>query len=151
MKILFGIAIGIGLVFSVFWVFRKAVSPYYLLSVPKFITDTTKKSYSIEDLNNLRVQSLALEEKLASTNKRIDDLLIFGGIIITLLLAINVGVFVNAQREVDKHLKENFENHKTKILGYLAEVEETVGRAKAELELVQDLRKNAEPITTPTQ
>ena len=149
MKIIFGILIGVSIFFILFWGYRKIINPYYTLSIPQFVVDTSKKRLAQEDIIALKNQSLTLEEKLASNNKRIDDMLIFGGIIITLLLSINVVVYLNAEKEVDKYFREHFETHKQKVLKYLAEVEETAGKIKTELELLQNLRKQAETIQTP--
>ncbi len=75
-----------------------------------------------------------------------DDILIFGGIIITLLLAINVVAYVNAERQVERYFMENFEIHKQKVLTYKMEIEEMVAEAKTELELAQDLRRRIESL-----
>ncbi|MES2372202.1 MAG: hypothetical protein V4557_06460 [Bacteroidota bacterium] len=151
MKILFGILIGVIIAFSLLFGNRKLINPYYTLSIPEFVIDTSKKRLSQEDIISLKNQSLSLEEKLASNNKRLDDLLIFGGIIITLLLAISVGVYINAERKVEKHLKDNFDIHKEKVLKYLAEVEETAGKIKTELDLLQNIRKRTEQVQIPTK
>lgn len=50
-----------------------------------------------------------------SLHTRINDFYIFAGVVITLLLAINVGVYVKADQEVDKHFRENFERYRKKI------------------------------------
>lgn len=150
MKVALGILIGFTIIFSLFYGYRKVINPHYKVSIPQFVTDTSKIIHFQDDIAALQTQSLNLEEKLASANKRIDDMLIFGGIIITLLLAINVGVYVNAEKEVNKHFRENFDIHKEKVLKYLAEVEETAGKIKTELDLVQNIREKAEVIQTPT-
>jgi len=77
-------------------------------------------------------------------------MLIFGGIIVTLLLAINVAVYVNSERQVDKYFRDNFEIHKQKVLKYTTEAEEMAGKIKAELELWQNLRKQqTQTVQTP--
>jgi hypothetical protein len=149
MKILLGILTGVCLVLILFYGFRKIVNPYYAVSIPQFITDTSKKRLAQEDLIGLKTATLSLEEKISSANKRIDDILIFGGIIVTLLLAINVVVYVNAERQVEKYFRDNFEAHKQKVLTYRDEIEEMVGQAKTELELAQTLRRQAQTIQTP--
>ena len=45
------------------------------------------------------------EEKFSSIGKRLDDFLVFGGVVITLLLAITVSVYLKTESEVDKHMK----------------------------------------------
>jgi uncharacterized protein YneF (UPF0154 family) len=103
-----------------------------------------------EDVFEIKNEILTSNEKISSIDKRIDDVLVFGGIIVTLLLAINIGVFINVDKQVDKHLKDNFEVHKKKIMEYASEVEQAVGKIRTELELAQNLRRNFEnDNTTP--
>jgi len=49
-----------------------------------------------------------MPEVVNSLHTRINDFYIFAGIVTTLLLAINVGVFIRAEDEVEKHIKQNF-------------------------------------------
>src|ERR1017187_9352134 len=51
--------------------------------------DTSSKN-NPPTINDLKMRILNGDEKLNSTNKRFDDLYILGGIIITLLIAINI-------------------------------------------------------------
>ena len=50
-----------------------------------------------------------------SLHTRINDFYIFAGIVITLLLAINVGVYIKADEEVDKHFRENFDKYEKEV------------------------------------
>ena len=84
-----------------------------------------------DKISELMLLNYTIEEKLNSVNKRIDDLYIFGGIIITLLLAINVGVYVKAESDVEKHFRDNYETYKTKILGLVEEAEQHAGKLKS--------------------
>lgn len=52
---------------------------------------------------------------MGALHTRINDFYIFAGIVITLLLAINVGVFIRAKDEVEKHIKENYDAYRIKI------------------------------------
>ncbi|HMH21345.1 MAG TPA: hypothetical protein VK563_06200 [Puia sp.] len=150
MKIALGISIGVFSTLAIFLWFRVFINPKYTLSIPQFITDTSRKRLAQEDIISLKNQSLGFEEKIASANKRLDDMLIFGGIIVTLLLAINVAVYVNSERQVDKYFRDNFEIHKQKVLKYTTEAEEMAGKIKAELELWQNLRKQqTQTVQTP--
>jgi uncharacterized protein YneF (UPF0154 family) len=146
MKVVWGILLGFCLVFVLLWGYRNIINPNYILSIPQFVSGTSRKRPAQEDIIALKSQSLNLEEKIASANKRVDDLLIFGGIIITLLLAINVGVYVNAEKQADKYFRDNFEIHKQKILKYLVETEEAANKIKAELELTVSERKQIESV-----
>ncbi len=151
MKFWLGVFVGVCILFILFWGYRVIINPHYALLTPKFITDNTQKRFVPEELHAWKTTVLNMEEKISSTNKRIDDFFIFGGIIITLLLAINVGVYVNADNVVDKHLKDHFGVHQKKVEGHLAEVEQIAGKVKTELELVQTFRKQIESIQPPLE
>lgn len=56
-----------------------------------------------------------INESVASLHSRINDFYIFAGIVITLLLAINVGVYIRAQDEIERHIDENFEEYREQI------------------------------------
>ena len=70
-----------------------------------YVTNTSALTVSTADVN----------DAVASLHSRINDFYIFAGIVITLLLAINIGVYVKADEEVDKHLRDNFSKHQRKI------------------------------------
>ena len=48
---------------------------------------------------------------VTALHTRINDFYIFAGIVITLLLAINVGVYIKADQEVDHHMRENVQRY----------------------------------------
>ena len=77
--------------------------------------DSSQKNNSVE-FTNLNTKQLNLEEKIVSTNKRFDDLYVLGGIIITLLIAINIGIFITVDNRVDKYFKEHFDEHEKNIV-----------------------------------
>ena len=58
---------------------------------------------------------IVLEEKIVSLNKRLDDFYILSAVIVTLLLAINIGIFVKAGHEIKDHFDEHFQEHQEKI------------------------------------
>jgi len=151
MRIFLGILIGICITFALLWGYRKFINPFYEVSVPHFVADTSKKVLVQGDMVELKSQNLSTIEKIESVNKRLDDLLIFGTIIITLLLAINVTVYVNTDRQVDKYFRDNFEAHKEKVTKHLAEVEEMAGKIKTEFEIIQNIRKQSETVQTPIE
>ncbi len=64
-----------------------------------------------------------MTEAVSSLHSRINDFYIFAGIVITLLLAINVGVYVKADDDVEKHFHENF--HK-----YIKQMERSINLAR---------------------
>ncbi|HMJ67240.1 MAG TPA: hypothetical protein VK508_00010 [Cyclobacteriaceae bacterium] len=57
-----------------------------------------------------------IDPAVNALHSRINDFYIFAGIVITLLLAINVGVFVRADEEVDKQIEESFGKHEKEII-----------------------------------
>jgi len=66
-----------------------------------YVTNTKALVVTTQDINGA----------LGALHSRINDFYIFAGIVITLLLAINVGVYVKADEEVDKHFRENFQSY----------------------------------------
>lgn len=65
---------------------------------------------------------------VSSLHSRINDFYIFAGIAITLLLVINVGVFVKADAEVDQQIKTTFGKHEEDILQLIEDLREITSR-----------------------
>ncbi len=84
------------------------------------------------------------EEKLASVNKRFDDLYILGSIIVMLLVVIVASVYLKTESDVKKHLEENFGKYKDQVLGYVTEAEQSTEKVKTEIDLIAKLRKSME-------
>lgn len=116
MKILLGILCGILIATVIFWSFRK-------LKTEESIS--LLSSYYIPDSKGNELQ-LLYDEKITALNKRLDDLLVFGGIIITLLLGINAGIFVNTERQVDAYLRRNYGVFHDQIRDYVTKAENLV-------------------------
>ena len=147
-KYLFGALIGILIFLTIYFCYRKIFlverfdyshyKNYSILAFPPktVLGDSLSIDYKIA-LSNA-------EEKINSLNKRIDDLYIFGGIIITLLLAINVAVYVNAESIVEKYLKENYQKYNEKIRSFCDEAEIEFIKLRTEAELITDLRAKLE-------
>ena len=57
-----------------------------------------------------------LEEQVNSLQKRIDDMYVFAGVVVTLLLAINVGVYVRAANQINDYIKDNFKKHEIELV-----------------------------------
>jgi hypothetical protein len=72
----------------------------------------------------LTIHDVGLEPGVNALHARINDFYIFAGIVITLLLAINVGVFVRADEEVDKQIKENFGKRQEEIVAIAEQLRE---------------------------
>jgi hypothetical protein len=64
----------------------------------------------------LSIHDAGLEPAVNALHSRINDFYIFSGIVITLLLAINVGVFVRADDEVDRQIRESLGKHQEEIM-----------------------------------
>jgi hypothetical protein len=112
-SILLGIMIGIFLAVSISFVYDVfLLSHKTFQSYSPLANDTSEIHNNIRDLKTANINN---EEKIGSLNKRFDDLLIFGGIIITLLLAINLTVYVKTESEVDKYFKKHFKEYESKI------------------------------------
>jgi hypothetical protein len=98
-----------------------------------------------EDFFSIKMQQGIHEESLAAYNRRIDDILSFGGIIVTLLLVIVAGVYVKAERDVDKHLKEQFQTYQSKIIKIVDEADIQSSIALAQLEVTTKFIRKSEP------
>ena len=66
----------------------------------------------------LVITSSQINDAVSSLHSRINDFYIFAGIVITLLLAINIGVYIKADEEIDKHFRENFEKYERKAKAF---------------------------------
>lgn len=64
----------------------------------------------------LTIYDAGLEVSVNALHSRINDFYIFAGIVITLLLAINVGVFVRADEEVDRQMEKTIGPHQKEII-----------------------------------
>ena len=147
-KYLLGALIGIFFFLAIYFGYRKILlaerfdySHYKNYSILAFPPNTPlSDSLSID----YKIVLSNLEEKINSINKRIDDLYIFGGIIITLLLAINVAVYVNAESIVEKFLKENYEKYSQKIKSYSDQAEVEFIKLRTQVELIIGLKEKLE-------
>jgi hypothetical protein len=86
--------------------------------------------------NALVVNIAKVNEAVSSLHSRINDFYIFAGIVITLLLAINVGIYVKADEEVDKQIKQQFEVYKMEIKRILKKSK----RLRRELETLKKIK-----------
>jgi predicted PurR-regulated permease PerM len=89
----------------------------------------------------LKSQQAVLDAQLTAYNKRIDDIFIFGGIIITLLLAIIASIYIKAEHDVENHFKKNFESYRTRSLAVLNEVQQFSTTAKTQIGIMQTWAK----------
>jgi len=140
-KILFGLLAGIMLtitctfVYRTYWLRDYATKPVFTRMV-----DTAKINYQ-QSIFQLNVVNANLDEKISSFNKRMDDFLVFGGIIITLLLAVTVSVYLKTETEVSKHFEERFGDYAKKVKEKHDEILTMVTRAQIEFENLQAFKK----------
>lgn len=146
-KTLLNFVLGICATLFVMFIYRtillEKTTPYSININTSDSLEKVKIESFIRDLE----KSENVVEKLSSTNKRIDDILIFGGIIITLLLAINVGVYVKAESEVNKHFRDNFDPIKTEMEQKLKDINTISQKARTELDLIVKMKNTADNST----
>jgi len=133
-KILFGILFGVFLTLSVTFLWRTYWLRDYVSNLPKIekISDTSKIAIQ-QSIMQIKLSSANFDEKFISINKRLDDFLVFGGIIITLLLAITVSVYLKTESEVNKHFEEKFGDHIKRMADYEKEAGILLGKIKTSL------------------
>lgn len=151
MKSILHVLLGIILTILVYFCYTKIILSENIRTVQKqtFLIDTIthkiqKDSNSVVAKINYEIQTevLTINERINSINKRFDDLYIFGGIIITLLLAITLSVYIKAEAEVDKHFRDNFDKYKNQIIQNATEVEKIINEIKVKAEIIEKLRSN---------
>jgi|GEM_PF-1866525 len=89
------------------------------------------------------------DEKINSINARINDFYVFSGIIITLLLAINVSVYIKTSNEVDKHMKDNYDAYKQEIEKQLQDAKQLVGLIQGEHDFAKKINSKTKEDLTP--
>ena len=140
-KILLGILIGIFLSFCASYLWRTYwLRDFLMTPVTVSKTDTLKETLTASIMQS-KLQNAKFEENFQSINKRLDDFLIFGGMIITLLLAITVSVYLKTEAEVSKHFKENLGKYTEDAKKLVEEINKTGESAKQELALIQSSKK----------
>ena len=157
--IIFGFVIGTLLILGTLLCYSKITQASQLIEIQhqtlKLLTDTTKKN-SPASLNEINIKIVNLDEQITSLNKRFDDFYIMGSIVVVLLLAINVGVFVNIEWKIERYFKSNFDGHLGRIMDYEKKSSDMFGRIKARSDYIQqtfDLLRTEQtvPQNEPTQ
>ena len=148
MKYLLGAVIGIFILLTIIFCYRKIFvidryNGFYYKSISVLVSPS-KTNDKDTLLIDYKIALSNLEERNNSTNKRIDDLYIFGGIIITLLLAINISVYVNAESVVNKFLKENYNEYNEKIKNYTEQAEIEFIKLSTEVKIITEFREKIE-------
>jgi len=136
-KILIGIFFGmiISLLFYIFWdnvILTKRENKFII----PIDTAQAKGLINKEIIDKPITRIFQLDEEITSFNQRLDDLYILGGIIIALLLAINIGVYIKAEAEIEKHFKDSFSKYKEQVINCVNEAESLIKKAQTELDLI---------------
>lgn len=142
-QVFLGTALGLCLFFTVLLVFHKPIVERYFLDIT---LEKIQNEQYVLLLNKIKKDSISListpttnyDERLISMNKRFDDFYIMAGIIITLLLAINIGIYVNTDSKVDRYFQDHFEEQEAKIKKKVAESEKIVATLKSTTELYME-------------
>lgn len=151
--ILFGIIIGIACSMS-FLITYRAWGLHNLIQSPINLgkLDTTKESL-IQSINQFKITTITFQEKFDSVNKRLDDFLLFGGLIITLLLALSISVYFKTEAEVDKHMKTRtqeiekyIEKSKQVLNEGLTEIGSLLANARIKSDAIGEIQKNVSKI-----
>jgi hypothetical protein len=100
-------------------------------------------------INDFNIKLVSGDEKIASLHKRFDDLYVLGGTIVVLLIAINIGIYVRTEDEVERYFTENFEVHNKKILNFLEQSADAVAKIDANLAVSQNKQDTTTETTEP--
>ncbi|MEO8885981.1 MAG: hypothetical protein ABI367_07955 [Mucilaginibacter sp.] len=147
-KIIFGIIIGVFLSVSFTFLYRTYYLRDYVVSAPDLKT-IKPDPISGKNIEQAIINS-TFDEKINSLNKRSDDFLLFGSMIITLMLGISVSVYLRTEGEVTKHFKENFSSYQEKVIEATSHIEKLLSEAQSNAEIVNALKQKAESQTDKT-
>ena len=159
-KSILGSLIGLLLFFIVLLVFHKPIVDRYVLDIKQtsiniaLLKDTSRTNFNntkANDINTeLKTYEAILDERINSLNKRFDDLYILSAIIVTLLLAINIGVFINTDSKVEKYFKDHHQDITEKLKVYQTEAEALFSSLKARSDLINvEIAKKDKKVSKP--
>ncbi len=149
--ILFGVLTGIVLTCGVSFIFRTWwLKDYIEAPIINNKCDTSKEAL-VQSVEQLKVLNASFVEKMDAVNKRLDDFLVFGGLIITLLLAISISVYLKTESEVDKHMKKDFAKNKEDIEKVCAAANNKLGEIEGILIIAQQKQIELENLTKSPQ
>lgn len=153
-KIIFGIICGVLLSLLLYFCYylgkqKREDTVYFAMEkVASIVNEKSKfKSANTSELMEEKLKNAVNEEKINTLNTRFNDLYVLGGIIVTVLLAINLGVYIKTEQEVAKHFTDNYSEYKNQIEEKLTESTALVQKIKAEYNSVEELKKNNEQQT----
>lgn len=143
-KIFFGIFVGIAVSLLGVFIFSKLGSKSIeqkINNTYSYIKDIYQPADLKEKIEAFQKKSEITDEKINTINTRFNDMYVLGGVIITLLLGINISVYIRAENEVNKHFKENYNKHKEQIVSYVSEAEKLVGELKSKVDLAKSFEQ----------
>ncbi len=149
LTILLGVIIGIAISMS-FLITYRAWGLHNIVQAPISLgrLDTTKDGLA-QSINQFKISTLNFQEKFDSVNKRLDDFLVFGGLIVTLLLGLSVSIYFKTETEVDKHMKtrrkeidDEIENNKKAMRENLTAMGSFLADAKVKSDAIAAIQKN---------
>jgi hypothetical protein len=143
-KVVLGILIGIFTVLIVYFSYRIYYLPDKPITFYQTILDSARTSRTLairEKLADIKIAEANTDEKLISINKRFDDYLLFGGIVVTLLLGIVATVYFKTEAEVAKNFDEKFGDYQKRIQAAADKVEKLLNSVEAEAEIIQGIRQ----------
>lgn len=143
-KIILGILIGIGLATVFTFLYRTWwLNDYIGKDVVPVKCDSTKEAM-IQSVQQLQILNASFAEKIEALNKRLDDFLVFGGMVITLLLAITISVYLKTESEVSKHMNKYAEDIDKDIIKNKEAIEKYLTQAA---QLVQEIESKKDAAT----
>lgn len=133
MKILLGTLLGIYIILVIMFLY------------PRFTLSKTDESLVDSSGTNINLEQFLkekgnYEEKIASVNKRFDDLFVLGGILVTVLLAINIGAYLKAEADVERLFQKNFSSYIDKV----KDDSKAITQVKTEIETMFSMLKDRE-------
>jgi hypothetical protein len=97
----------------------------------------------------------ATNERISVLNTRFNDLYVLGGVIVTLLLAIVIGIYVKTENEVEVHIQQNFGKYEEQIKRNVADSEKQLAKliffVKMAESSMSSIKTTAENTTTPEE
>jgi len=136
--------LGITFTLCIFLAYRAYILPEQQINFYQTFLDSANTSKNLlikERVADIKIATATTEEKLLSTNKRFDDFILFGGIIVTLLLVISATVYFKTESEVAKNFDEKFWDYEKKVQDSVTKVEILLNSVAAQAEIMQKINK----------
>lgn len=108
------------------------------LFLPSF--DYNKIGRDTTSLSEIKLLHEKTSEKIDAINRRIDDFRGFAGALMSLIIALNVAVYLKGQGDFKSYMEENFGKTKEKIEGILGDVQKNAEAVQTKLDMVNKLQ-----------